>query len=170
MWRYPIDAPSVSGMTRPASPSPEPNPPEGASATPYSPVWYPPVTREAPRSGYSASSDRTWTLIAHYGGAAGMVLGGATLGWVAPMVAMIVRGDRSPTVRAHAAAAVNFQLTWSMIAAFGYLALCTIVGRLLTVVVVPGAGLMGIIFGIVAGLRASRGELYRYPVSIPFLK
>jgi uncharacterized Tic20 family protein len=134
-------------------------------------VWYPPATRSgSPPAGSSGSDDRTWTLIAHYGGAIGMILGAATLGWVAPLVVLAVRGDRSPTVRAHASAAVNFQLTWSMIAAFGYLMLCTIVGRLLTVIVVPGAGLMGIIFGVVAGLRASQGQLYRYPVSIPFVK
>jgi uncharacterized Tic20 family protein len=109
-------------------------------------------------------------LIAHYGGVIGMIVGAATLGWVAPVIALAVRGDRSPTVRAHAIAAVNFQLAWSMIAALGYLMLCTIVGRLVTVIVVPGAGLMGIIFGVVAGLRASQGQLYRYPVSLPFVK
>jgi uncharacterized Tic20 family protein len=99
-----------------------------------------------------------------------MILGAATLGWVAPLVVLAIRGDRSATVRAHANAAVNFQLTWSMIAALGYLALCTIVGRPLTLIVVPGAGLVGIIFGIVAGVRAGRGQVYRYPVSIPFVK
>jgi len=95
-----------------------------------------------------------------------MFIGGGTLGWVVPLIIMLARGEQSPTVRAHAVAALNFQLLWSIIAAVGYITLCIVIGF----VIVPVAWLMGVIFGIIAGVRANDGQLFRYPASIQMIK
>lgn len=113
-----------------------------------------------PQISYRNSAEKNWALAAHFG---------AVLGLVPALVVFLVKGGRSSTVRAHAAAALNFQIFVS-----GALVLLSIVrlcgpffpsftNWLLTIVwiVVWGAG---IAFGVVAGLRANEGRLYRYPI------
>ncbi|HEX7746328.1 MAG TPA: DUF4870 domain-containing protein [Micromonosporaceae bacterium] len=127
-----------------------------------------------PPAGYANQDDKTWALIAHFGGAAGAFLAG-WLGFLAPLVALLARGKESPTVRAHAVAALNFQLTWIGISVAMSLVLCCV-----TVVTLGfgafGFGLLAVpwlvatIFGIVAGVKAIDGELYRYPTSINLVK
>jgi uncharacterized Tic20 family protein len=104
--------------------------------------------------------------VAHFGGAAGMFLGGGVLGWLAPLIALLARGNQSPTARAHAVAALNFQLLWSVIALVGWILTCVLIGVLIGL----AAMVIGIIFGIIAGLKANEGQLYRYPMSINFIK
>jgi len=95
-----------------------------------------------------------------------MFVGGGALGWVAPLIALVSKGNQSPTVRAHAVAALNFQILWSIVGAIGYITLCFVVG----LIILPIAWLMGVIFGIIAGVRANEGQLYKYPASFTFVK
>jgi uncharacterized Tic20 family protein len=112
-------------------------------------------------------------LIAHFGGALAMFFSGGTLGWLPPLIVYLVKGQESPAVRAHAAAALNFQLLWSIIAAVGYvLGFCgsfIIIGAIFYAVPIV-ATIVGVIFGIVAGVKANEGELYRYPRSTTFVR
>ncbi|HEX5742042.1 MAG TPA: DUF4870 domain-containing protein, partial [Pilimelia sp.] len=62
--------------------------------------------------GYASAEERSWALVAHFGGAAIALLSAGWLGWIAPLVALMAKGQESPTVRAHAVEALNFQLTW----------------------------------------------------------
>jgi uncharacterized Tic20 family protein len=105
-------------------------------------------------------------MIAHFGGAVGMFVSGGVLGWVAPLIAMVAKGNQSPTVRAHAVAALNFQILWSIVGAIGYVTLCILIGIPILIV----AWLMGIILGIIGGMRANEGQLYKYPASISIIK
>src|SRR5258706_44006 len=54
-------------------------------------------------------------LVAHFGGAVGMLVTGGVGGWVAPLIVLLAKGNQSPTVRAHAVNALNFQLLWSIV-------------------------------------------------------
>jgi uncharacterized protein len=117
--------------------------------------------------GYANNDEKTWALIAHFGGAAAAVISGGFLGWVPPLVAMMAKGNESPTVRAHAVAALNFQVLWTIIAVVGYLAICAFfIGFL----IFPIAILMSAIFGILAGIKANEGQLYAYPASPQMIK
>jgi uncharacterized protein len=127
-----------------------------------------------PPAGYASQDDKTWALIAHFGGAAGAFLAG-WLGFVAPLVALLARGKESPTARAHAVSALNFQLTWIGISVALALVLCCATVATLGLgafafglLAVPW--LVATIFGIVAGVKAYDGELYRYPMSISIVK
>jgi hypothetical protein len=93
------------------------------------------------------------------------VLGGVG-GWIAPLIALVSRGSQSPTVRQHAVNALNFQLTWSIVGLIGYATICIVIG----LIIFPIAALIGIIFGIIAGVKANDGHLYEYPVSIKMIK
>ncbi|MCG5473101.1 DUF4870 domain-containing protein [Micromonospora sp. LAH09] len=116
--------------------------------------------------GFASSEDKTWALVAHFGGAAGAIVSGGVLGWIAPLVAMLARGNQSPTVRAHAVAALNFQLIWSIVGLVGWVLSCILIGFL----GVFAAIALGAIFGIIAGIKANEGQLYRYPLSARLIK
>jgi uncharacterized Tic20 family protein len=148
-------------------------PPPGAEYGQQPPGGYPPQgygaapgAYGAPPPGYANSEDKTWALVAHFGGALGAFIGGGAGGWIAPLVALLARGNQSPTVRAHAIAALNFQLLWSIIAVIGYITFCILIGFL----IVPVAWLVATILGIIAGVKANDGQYYRYPMSISMIK
>jgi len=95
-----------------------------------------------------------------------MFLGGGTAGWVPPLIALLVQGNKSPVARAHAVAALNFQLVWSIVGVIGWALVCILIGF----IGVAAASIMGIVFGIIAGLRANEGQLYKYPMSVSLIK
>jgi uncharacterized Tic20 family protein len=121
------------------------------------------MTGPPPPAGYSSADDKTWALVAHFGGAAGALFGGL-FGWVAPLVTLLTRGSHSATVRAHALAALNFQALWSIICFVGL-----VLANCLYSLVLPRLfyllPLVPIILGVVAGLRANDGIHYRYPLT-----
>src|SRR5262245_20339273 len=103
---------SAPDSSTPASPPPSP-PPTYPPAPPPPPPAQTPIGGApvgAPIPGYANSDEKTWALVAHFGGAAGAFLGAGGGGWIAPLIALVVKGNESPTVRAHAVAALNFQL------------------------------------------------------------
>jgi uncharacterized Tic20 family protein len=168
----PGEAPASGYAPPPTSGSPysaPPPPPSGGYAPPPGGSYPPgggyqpgPAT---PPPGYASSDDKTWALIAHFGGALGMFVGGGVLGFVAPLIAYAVKGQQSPTVRAHAVAALNFQILWSIIGLVGWIISCVTFG-----LVAVAAMIVGIIFGIIAGIKANEGQLYRYPMSLSIVK
>ena len=84
--------------------------------------------------------------------------------FIAPLIVMLVA--RTPFVREHGRAALNFQLTAAIPAlVFGILAMtvpyCWILSLLLFVAC--------LVFEILGAVRAGTGEWYRYPVAIPFV-
>ncbi|MEJ3746621.1 DUF4870 domain-containing protein [Actinomycetes bacterium KLBMP 9797] len=172
--------PPASDSTPGEAPSPgyppPPQPPTDGPPPTYGPPGYPPPGYPpgppaggyygAPPAGYANADEKTWALISHFGGAAGAFLGAGTLGWIAPLVALLAKGNQSPTIRAHALAALNFQLLWSIITVVCWMLVCIVIGAFLA----PIAMLIAIIIGIVAGVKANDGQLYRYPLTATLIK
>jgi uncharacterized Tic20 family protein len=112
--------------------------------------------------GATAGDEKTWVLVSHFGAAAGAFLGAGMLGWVAPLVALLAEGPKSPLVRSHAVESLNFQITWAVICLVGGTITCGL--GLIVLWIVP------LIFALIAGSKASNGEAYRYPASIRLIK
>lgn len=112
--------------------------------------------------GLSASDDKTWILVSHFGGAALDVFTAGVFGWVAPLIAMLVQGPKSPLVRAHAVEALNFQITWAVVVLVGGVITCGFGFAFLWIVPV--------IFAVIAGVKANNGEAYSYPVTVRLIK
>jgi uncharacterized Tic20 family protein len=149
--------------------APPPPPPDGYAPPPAG--GYPPPPGGAPQYGYgpqpgAQQDDKTWILLAHFGGAGGAFLGGACAGWIVPLIAMLARGQQSPIVRAEAVKALNFQILWTIVAVVGYVLMCIGIGLL----VVGAAWLIAVIFGVIAGIKANNNEPYNYPMSVQFIK
>jgi uncharacterized protein len=117
------------------------------------------------RTSAPTESERTWGMLAHLSALAGLVLPlfGIIVG---PLVVYLVRRDESPWVAAHAKEALNFNIS-VLIAAVGcVLLMMVLIGFIL------GAALFiaWLVMTLVATIKASEGETYRYPVSLRFIK
>jgi uncharacterized protein len=114
----------------------------------------------APTPGYANSDEKTWALIAHFGG--------IVVGFIAPLIALLAKGNESPTVRAHAIEALNFQITWGVaLIIASILAVCSF-GFLFFLPFIPIVII--VIFSILGGLKANEGQVYQYPMSIRLVK
>jgi uncharacterized Tic20 family protein len=87
-------------------------------------------------------------------------------GFLGPLIIWLIKKDDSPYVDRHGKEALNFQITvlLAMIVS-GFLSIFCI-----GLVLLPVVWIVDIIFCIIAAVKASRGEEYRYPVCIRFLK
>jgi uncharacterized Tic20 family protein len=164
----PYAAPEAPGYGTPPPPAGGYAPPPGYGQPPGGAPQFgaPPQYGYGAQQPGSTTDDKTWVLVAHFGGAAGAFVGGGTLGWVAPLIAMLSRGNQSPWVRAEAVKALNFQLLWSIIAVVCWVLACAVIGAFLA----PIAALIAIIFGVIAGVKASNGEPYNYPMTVQIIK
>ena len=114
----------------------------------------------APTPGYANSDEKTWALIAHFGG--------IVVGFIAPLIALLAKGNESPTVRTHSIEALNFQITWGVaLIIASILAVCSF-GFLFFLPLIPIVII--VIFSILGGLKANEGQVYQYPMSVRLVK
>jgi uncharacterized Tic20 family protein len=102
------------------------------------------------------------------------------LGWVGPLIALLTKGNTSPTVKAHARAALNFFVPLSAVSLVLFLVdTCGgfFLPGIIRIVLIPlfslahfAAVILGIVFGVIGGIKANDGTLYKYPVSFPIVK
>jgi uncharacterized Tic20 family protein len=159
---YPPPASAPPGSDAGGYPPPPGYPPPGAApgGDPPPGGTYQSGTYGAQPTGYPTADDKTWALIAHFGG--------ILVGFIAPLVTLLTKGKESATVRAHSMEALNFQITWgiAMVVAT-ILAVCSLgILSFLPLIV----WIVVVVFAVIAGVRANDGHLYRYPMSYRFLK
>jgi uncharacterized protein len=136
------------------------------------PVIGPPPTSTPPPPSNPESDARLWNMLCHLSALAGFI--GVPFGNIlGPLVVWQVQKDKYPSVIVHGKAALNFQITMTIAllgaAAIMFVTALFCVGYLLipVVVLIPLAGL---IFAIIAGLKANNGEDYKYPFTFEFVK
>jgi uncharacterized protein len=185
--QYPPGPPNPNVPPEPGyNPPPGYPPPPGGAYPPPPGGGYPPPgggyppPAATPPPGYASSDEKTWALVSHFGGAAGSFICGSILAVVAPLVAYLAKGKESPTVKAHSAAALNFFIPisgaglviWIAYVCVGALDL-GVFGTLVRVVLaLVGLALWGggTVFGIIAGIKANEGTLYKYPLPFTIIK
>jgi uncharacterized Tic20 family protein len=110
-------------------------------------------------------NERTWGMLAHLSALAGLVmpLVGIVLG---PLVVWLARRDESEFVAAHAKEALNFNISVLLGALACMLLMLVFVGFLLgTALFVAWLVMM-----LIAAIKASEGQAYRYPFSLRLVK
>jgi uncharacterized protein len=112
-----------------------------------------------------SESERTWGMLAHLSALAGLVfpLLGIVLG---PLVVYLARRDNSAFVAAHGKEALNFNITVLLATIVCMLLMMVFVGFLL------GTALFvaWLVLTLIAAIKASEGQLYRYPISLRLIK
>jgi uncharacterized Tic20 family protein len=108
-----------------------------------------------------AGSVRTWCVACHLSALAGFVVPafGHVLG---PLIVWLIKRGESPEIDVHGKEALNFQISmliYNLVA--GVLCLLLIGFALLAVL-----HILNVVFVIIAALKASEGQMYRYPLTI----
>lgn len=128
-------------MTTPPPPANPPQPPYGGptAAQPLSPA-----------------DEKMWATLIH--------IGGIFLSIIPGLIGYLLLKDRGPFVRAHAAAALNFQLTMLIAYVVGSILIIVLIGLFVVIAV----AILSLVFSIIAAVKANQGEFYTYPLSIKF--
>jgi uncharacterized Tic20 family protein len=106
----------------------------------------------------STSEDRQMALLAHIGGALFSIL--------VPLIIWLVKKDQSKFVDDQAKEALNFQIT--MLIGYFISGFSTLV--LIGFVLLPGLIIANLVLGILAGVAANKGQVYRYPFALRLIK
>jgi uncharacterized Tic20 family protein len=103
------------------------------------------------------NDERLWAMLSQLGG---------ILGFLPPLIIMLVFGERSQFVRRHSVESLNFQITLAIAYVIATISIVFIIGLILLPVIWIGA----IVLCIIAGMAANRGEDYRYPLTLRLVK
>lgn len=104
-----------------------------------------------------AKVDTTWLVLAH--------IAGLVTSWVGPLVLYLIKKSQPGEERAAAAAreALNFQITLFLVV---MALMISVIGMFLLFAPM----LFNLVFSIIAAVKASNGEDYRYPLTLRLVK
>ena len=123
----------------------------------------PPLPASAPSR--ALTNVRTWTALCHASALLGVFIHfpGHVL---APLVVWLMKRDESPEVDAHGKEALNFQISMLIYNAVAAVFCLVLIGFVL----LPVLWILNAVFAIIAAIKASDGEFYRYPLTIRFIQ
>ena len=122
------------------------------STTPPPPV---PASGQQPMSDSDA---RLWAMLGQ--------LGGIILGFIGPLIVMLVFGPRNAFVKKESTEALNFQIT----VLIGYIVSFVLMFIVIGIFLFLAVWILSIIFCVIAGVKNNQGIEYRYPINIRFVK
>jgi uncharacterized protein len=131
----------------------------------------PPASSSPPPPSSPESQARMWNMLCHLSALAGFVIPfGNILG---PLIIWQIKKNEFPSVDLHGKAALNFQISVTIAIVVGFAAAFILhffcIGFLLFPLVAL-VGLAGLVFAIIAGIKANNGEDYKYPWSLELVK
>lgn len=110
----------------------------------------------------SVKDDKTFGMLAH-------LLGAFTV-FVGPLIIWMIKKEDSPFVEDQGKEAVNFQITIAIAYAVAMVLGVIPFVACLTALLFPAIWIAGVVFSIMACLKANEGELYRYPYTLRLIK
>jgi uncharacterized Tic20 family protein len=114
----------------------------------------------------SDESARSWCIGLHLSGLSGLILSFALAHIVVPLVIWLVKRSDSPEIDATGKEVLNFQISYTIYSLIAG-GLCFV---LIGFVILPVVLLVWLVSIIIATVKTSNGESYRYPATIRFLK
>jgi hypothetical protein len=138
-------------------PPPQPPLPPGGGPPGGGPSGVPPGQQPL-----SPDQERLWAMLAHL---LSFVAAYLFLGFVAPLIVLLVFGQRSAYVRAHAVESLNFNLSWLL---YGIVAVI-LAFLLIGIPILIALGIAYLVLIVIASVRANNGEFFRYPLTIRFV-
>ena len=131
-----------------------------SSETPETPPPYEgPETPPPPPGAPSVSQDeRNMAVVCH--------LTALVLGLIGPLIVWLIKKDQMPFVDDQGKEALNFQISVLIYATVSGFLVFLLIGFVLLPLVI----IFNVVMIIIAAVKASGGEAYRYPLCIRFLK
>ena len=120
---------------------------------------------EVVSEGHLTSDEKLWGMLSHlltFSGLVGVPFGN----FLAPLIIMLVQQDKSEYVVYHAKESLNMQISYfvyTLLAA----ALCLVIIGFL---ILPVIAIAGIVYVIIAGIKANEGVRYEYPFIFRLIK
>ena len=122
-------------------------------------------TTPPPPTVVRASDTRTWCVLCHAAALLGLFF--HFLGHIfGPLIVWLVKRAESPDIDAHGKESLNFQLSMLIYDVVALILCFVLIGIPILVLL----WILNTIFVIIASIKASEGELYRYPFTIRFIK
>ncbi|MGE8212461.1 MAG: DUF4870 domain-containing protein [Stenotrophomonas sp.] len=118
------------------------------------------TTPPPPPANAPASDDNSIAMLVH--------LSGIILGFIVPLIMWLVNKDKPEKafLTENSKEALNFQLTLLGVYIIGTILTIILIGALISF----AAWIACIVFSIIAGLAANKGETYRYPMTVRLIK
>ena len=113
-------------------------------------------------SGDTEQQTRQWAMFLHFSQLVGLLLV-PLAGLILPIVIWQIKKTELPGIDEHGKIVVNW-----MISALLYAVILAI--TFFGLFLVPIVYVLGIVFPIIGGIKANNGEVWKYPLSIPFFK
>ena len=111
-----------------------------------------------PAQPLSPSDEKLWATLVH--------VGGIIIGFISPLLGYLLLKDRSQFVGENSKNALNFQITIVIAYIVGWILTFVIVG----IFILLAAWVVNIIFSIMGAVAANKGQVYKYPLTIAFIK
>jgi len=111
-----------------------------------------------------SETERNWAMLCHLSAFAGFFFpfGGV----IGPLICWLTRRDESSWVNINGKASLNFQLSMLLYKVLA-VPLCFII---IGIPLIMLLGTLKVICVIIASVKAPKGELFRYPLVIPFIQ
>ena len=112
----------------------------------------------------TSPNTKTWCVLCHAAALSGLFL--HMVGFlVGPLVVWLAKRHESPEIDAYGRESLNFQISMLIYNVVAGILWLVVVGIFLTVILF----VVNIVLVIIASVKASEGQLYRYPFTIRFL-
>lgn len=127
----------------------------------------PPLTPEPRPPLFTPSEeDRSWCIGLHLSGLSGIILGFALAHILAPLIIWLIKRTESPVIDETGKEVLNFQISYSIYLAVAGLLCFIFIGFL----IFPILFVLWLTLIVIAAVKTSNGENYRYPGIIRFLR
>lgn len=132
-----------------------------ASENPYQtsynhgePEYDPPLTPEV----------TNWAMLCHLSALIGLALGGVM--FLGPLIVWLLKRNDHPFIDEQGKESLNFQISMMIYGVVALALICVAIGFFL----LPALAVLDIIFVIIASVKVSSGENYRYPLTIRLIR
>lgn len=103
----------------------------------------------------SSSDDKLWIILSHLS----LLLG---VGFLLPLIVYLVKKQDAPLTAAHAKEALNFHISLVIYGIVSALLCFVLIGFVL----LPVLGVAAVVLSIIASVKASDGQFFRYPLTL----
>lgn len=111
-----------------------------------------------------SETERNWSMLCHLSAFAGFFFPFG--GIIGPLICWLTRKDESSWVNINGKASLNFQLSMLLYMVLA-IPLCFII---LGIPIIITLGVLKVVCVIIASVKAPKGELFKYPLVIPFIQ